>query len=182
MSQNFFQIFRSGHVHLKTDKVDLKKRPPWKKKILHFFSINLSSRHEKSCQMLQRLFWLFQCSKNPLWYLNSLIFLIWETKITKVSIHLHKNFSLFKRLWMSLLPLSSSKSHLLSAETRFWKLGGLLWNIFKFKYWESVQCKSIFYTILSSLFGRKEIARVEQYFLIPLLSDHKPIMHGTLKI
>ena len=24
-----------------------------------------SSRHEKRCQMLQTLFWLFQCSKNP---------------------------------------------------------------------------------------------------------------------
>ena len=35
-----------------------------KKKNLHFFSINSSSRHEKRCQMLQRLFWLFQCSKN----------------------------------------------------------------------------------------------------------------------
>ena len=29
------------------------------------FSIHSSSRHEKRCQMLQRLFWLFQCSKNP---------------------------------------------------------------------------------------------------------------------
>ena len=30
MSQNFFQIIRPVHVHLKTDKVDLKKRPPSK--------------------------------------------------------------------------------------------------------------------------------------------------------
>ena len=37
---------------------------------LHFFSINSSSRHEKRCQMLQRLFWLFQCSKNPRWVSN----------------------------------------------------------------------------------------------------------------
>ena len=35
---------------------------------MHFFSIDSSSRHEKRCQMLQRLFWLFQCSKNPLCY------------------------------------------------------------------------------------------------------------------
>ena len=49
------------------DKVDFKKRPPWKKKFLYFFSIDSSSRHEKHCQILQRLFWLFQCSKNPLW-------------------------------------------------------------------------------------------------------------------
>ena len=67
MSQIFFQIIWPVHVHLKTDKVDLKKRPPWKKNFLHFFSIDSSSRHEKYCQMLQRLFWLFQCSKNPLW-------------------------------------------------------------------------------------------------------------------
>ena len=67
MSQIFFQIIRPVHVHLKTDKVDFKKRPPWKKKILHFFSINSLSRHENRCQMLQKLFWLFQCSKNPLW-------------------------------------------------------------------------------------------------------------------
>ena len=33
---------------------------------LHIFSIHSSSRHEKLCQMLQRLFWLFQCSKTPL--------------------------------------------------------------------------------------------------------------------
>ena len=66
MSQNFFQIIRPVHVHLKTDKVDLKKRPPWKKIFLHFFSIDSWSRHEKYCQMLQRLFWLFLCSKNPL--------------------------------------------------------------------------------------------------------------------
>ena len=67
MSQKFFQIIRPVHVHLKMDKVDFKKRPPWKKKILHFFSIDSSSRHEKRCQMLQTLFLLFQCSKNPLW-------------------------------------------------------------------------------------------------------------------
>ena len=65
MSQNFFQIIRPVHVHLKTDKVDLKKRPPWKIFFLHFFSIDSWSRHEKYCQMLQRLFWLFQCSNNP---------------------------------------------------------------------------------------------------------------------
>ena len=36
-----------------------------KKKFLHPFSIHSSSRHEKHCQKLQRLFWLFQFSKNP---------------------------------------------------------------------------------------------------------------------
>ena len=68
MSQKIFQIIWPVHVHLKTDKVDLKKRPPWKKFFLHFFSIDSSSRHEKRCQMLQTLFWLFRCSKNPRWH------------------------------------------------------------------------------------------------------------------
>ena len=31
---------------------------------MHIFAIPSSSRHEKHCQMLQRLFWLFQCSRN----------------------------------------------------------------------------------------------------------------------
>ena len=65
MSQKNFQVIRPVHVHLKTDKVDLKKRPPWKKIFLHIFSIHSSSRTEKRCQMLQTLFLLFQCSKNP---------------------------------------------------------------------------------------------------------------------
>ena len=58
---------RPVNLHLKTEKVDFKKRPQGKKKFLHIFSIHSSSRHEKLCQMLQRLFWLFQCSKNPRW-------------------------------------------------------------------------------------------------------------------
>ena len=45
----------------------IKKKAIVKKKILHFFSINSSSRHKKRCQMLQRLFWLFQCSRNT-WF------------------------------------------------------------------------------------------------------------------
>ena len=53
-------------MHLKTDKVDLKKKPPWKNFFLHIFSIHSSSRYEKQFRMLQRLFWLFQCSKNQL--------------------------------------------------------------------------------------------------------------------
>jgi hypothetical protein len=39
-------------VHLKTDKVDLKKKPPRNFFFLHFFAIHSSSRHEKRCQML----------------------------------------------------------------------------------------------------------------------------------
>ena len=42
-------VIRPVHVHLKTDKVDLKKKPPRKNFFLHFFEINSSSRHEKRC-------------------------------------------------------------------------------------------------------------------------------------
>ena len=65
MSQKNFQIFRSQISDLKTDNVDYLKKPPWKKFFFDIFVIHLSSRYEKRCQMLQRLFWLFQCSKNP---------------------------------------------------------------------------------------------------------------------
>ena len=41
------------------------KKPPWEFNFVHIFGIPSSSRHEKCCQMLQTLFWLFQCSKNP---------------------------------------------------------------------------------------------------------------------
>ena len=103
MSQNFFQIIRPVHVHLKTDKVDLKKRPPWKNFFLHFFSINSSSRHEKCCQMLQRLFWLFQCSKNPQW----LVTLVKFYSLLFFSPHLQTNqtFSL-EWPWFDVLLMS----------------------------------------------------------------------------
>ena len=41
------------------------KKPPWEFNFFHIFGIPSSSRHEKRCQMLQTLFFLFQCSKNP---------------------------------------------------------------------------------------------------------------------
>ena len=41
------------------------KKPPSEFNFFHIFGIPSSSRHEKRCQMLQTLFWLFQCSKNP---------------------------------------------------------------------------------------------------------------------
>ena len=44
------------------------KKPPWEFNFFHIFGIPSSSRHEKRCQMLQTLFWLFQCSKNPRWF------------------------------------------------------------------------------------------------------------------
>ena len=43
------------------------KKPPWEFNFFYIFGIPSSSRHEKRCQMLQTLFWLFQCSKNPRW-------------------------------------------------------------------------------------------------------------------
>ena len=63
--KNIFISIWPVHVHLKTDKLHLKKKPPWKKKKMRIFSTHSSSRHEKCCQVLQRLFWLCQCSKNP---------------------------------------------------------------------------------------------------------------------
>ena len=41
------------------------KKPPWAFNFSHSFGIPSSRRHEKRCQILQILFWLFQCSKNP---------------------------------------------------------------------------------------------------------------------
>ena len=67
MSQKNFQIFRSQISDLKTDNVDYLKKPPWKKFFFDIFAIHLTSRYEKRCQMLQRLFSLFQGSKNQLW-------------------------------------------------------------------------------------------------------------------
>ena len=66
MSQKIFQIFRSQISDLKTDNVDYLKKPPWKKFFFDIFAIHLTSRYEKRCQMLQRLFSLFQGSKNQL--------------------------------------------------------------------------------------------------------------------
>ena len=43
------------------------KKPPWEFNFFHIFGIPSSSSHEKRCQMLRLLFWLFQCSKNPRW-------------------------------------------------------------------------------------------------------------------
>ena len=43
------------------------KKPPSKFNFFHTFGIPSSSRHEKHRPMLQTLFWLFQCSKNPRW-------------------------------------------------------------------------------------------------------------------
>ena len=51
-------------MHLKTDNVDYLKKPSRKFFFLHFFVIHSSSRHEKSCQISERLFSLFQCSRN----------------------------------------------------------------------------------------------------------------------
>ena len=76
MSQKNFQIFRSQISDLKTDNVDYLKKPPWKKFFFDIFAIHLTSRYEKRCRMLQRLFSLFQGSKNQLWVVQSFIHLI----------------------------------------------------------------------------------------------------------
>ena len=62
--KTIFRFIRPVHVHLKTDKVDLKKKTPRKNNFLKFFVIHSSSRHEKRCRMLERIFCLFQCSRN----------------------------------------------------------------------------------------------------------------------
>ena len=73
MSQKFFQIFRSQISDLKTGNVDYLKKPPWKKNFFDIFAIHLTSRYEKRCRMLQRLFSLFQGSKNQLWIVLNII-------------------------------------------------------------------------------------------------------------
>ena len=60
--KNIFRFIRHVHVHLKTDKVDFKKEDP--DFSLHFFAIPSSSRHEKCWQMTERIFCLFQYSRN----------------------------------------------------------------------------------------------------------------------
>ena len=42
------------------------KKPPWEFNFFHIFGIPLSSRHEKCCQMLERLFALCHHSRNIL--------------------------------------------------------------------------------------------------------------------
>ena len=66
MSQKYFQIFRSKISDLRSENVDYLKKPPWKNFFFYIFAIHSSSRYEKRCQMLQRLFSLFQGSKNQL--------------------------------------------------------------------------------------------------------------------
>ena len=40
------------------------KKPPWGFNFFHIFGIPWSSRHEKCCQILQTLFWVFLYSRN----------------------------------------------------------------------------------------------------------------------
>ena len=44
------------------------KKPSWELNFLHIFGISSSSRHEKHCQMLQRLFCGFHYSRNSPWH------------------------------------------------------------------------------------------------------------------
>jgi hypothetical protein len=43
------------------------KKPLWEFNFFHIFGIPSSSRHEKHCQILQTLFWVFQNSRNSQW-------------------------------------------------------------------------------------------------------------------
>ena len=79
------------------------KKPPWEFNFFHIFGIPSSSRHEKRCQMLQTLFCLFQCSKNPQWnntshpvVINSILmitdlFVTSENETTNSPIHQFKD-------------------------------------------------------------------------------------------
>ena len=42
---------------------------------MHFFAIPLSSRHEKGCRMSEKMFCLFQCSRNIGWGCNYMVHL-----------------------------------------------------------------------------------------------------------
>ena len=46
------------------------KKPPWEFNFFHIFEIPSSSRHEKCCQILQTLFWVFQYSRNSQWQMS----------------------------------------------------------------------------------------------------------------
>ena len=44
------------------------KKPSWDLNFLHIFAVPSSSRHEKCCQILERLFVVFHHSKNIPWF------------------------------------------------------------------------------------------------------------------
>ena len=60
--KNIFRFIRPVHVHLKTDKVDLKKKPPR----IFFFCIFLQSPHQVDMKMV------VECSREFLAYFNAL--------------------------------------------------------------------------------------------------------------
>ena len=91
MSQKYFQIFRSKISDLRTENVDYLKKPPWKIFFFDIFAIHSSSRYEKRCQMLQRLFSLFQGSKNQLCmvYVTCRFSLIVTQSSDEISVQMH---------------------------------------------------------------------------------------------
>ena len=52
------------------ERVDFKKKSPWKFFFAYFFNPLIK---ETCCRMLQRLYWLFQCSRNTRWVVSSYI-------------------------------------------------------------------------------------------------------------
>ena len=74
------------------------KKPPWEFNFFHIFGIPSSSRHEKCCQMLQTLFWLFQWPKNPRCM----------TDVTKKLFYgIWKVYTWAKRIWWHFIPTST---------------------------------------------------------------------------
>ena len=79
------------------------KKPPWKFNFFHIFGIPSSSRHEKSCQILQTFFGVFQYSRNSQWIGMNLNELEW------LLFHFYVNFqmephSTFWGSWPSASP------------------------------------------------------------------------------
>ena len=129
------------------------KRPSWEFNFFHIFGIPSSSRHEKRCQMLQTLFWLLQCSKNPRWknYGTGLLFSEENNlhSVNKVLVLITiPRTSSFIMIVFVLLPVKSSRSPfgiralvlLLfigydCKNVRYFFFYGSFWITKRFKYW-----------------------------------------------
>ena len=84
----------------------------------HIFGIPSSSRHEKCCQILQTLFWVFQYSKNSQWSLLKLLFLtkwaFWAPRpVLKRSLIFLKNILLLRVIFY--LSMTKKENNRLSA-------------------------------------------------------------------
>ena len=126
MSQKNFQIFRSQISDLKTDNVDYLKKPPWKKIFFYIFAIHLTSRYEKRCRMLQRLFSLFQGSKNQLCEKN-----FWNfCKFSAFSLEFQKLFSITRTFFFYFGQFFDQKIQQGGKGLKITVLSIVLWEVF----------------------------------------------------